>query len=133
MSSGLRNAAQTFQCFMEEVRGGGGGATCACGSSLDDILVVSRSLEDHERHLRALFGRLQTYGIIINPVKCIFRTSGDNFLDTDICRLSLMWEVPTELTQIGNITGHQPEGETGERLIGKTGRAPGGHTGQLHV
>jgi hypothetical protein len=47
---------------------------------LDDIHVFSRSLEDHEQHLRALFGRLQTYGIIINPTKCMFRASKVTFL-----------------------------------------------------
>jgi hypothetical protein len=50
-----------------------------CFAYLDDILVFSRSLEEHEQHLRALFGRLQTYGIIINPMKCIFRASEVTF------------------------------------------------------
>jgi cleavage and polyadenylation specificity factor subunit 1 len=76
LSFGLRNAAQTFHCFMDDVLRG----LNFCFAYLDDILVSSRSLEEHERHLRALFSRLQTYGIIINPVKCIFRASEVNFL-----------------------------------------------------
>jgi hypothetical protein len=51
-----------------------------CFAYVDDILVFSRSLEDHERHLRANFGRLQTYGILINPAKCVFRISEVTFL-----------------------------------------------------
>jgi hypothetical protein len=76
MSFGLRNAAQTFQRFMDDVlRGHDFGF-----AYLDDILVFSRSLEEHERHLRVLFERLQTYGIFINPAKCIFRATKVIFL-----------------------------------------------------
>jgi hypothetical protein len=76
MFFGQRNAAQTFQRFMEEVLRG----LVFCFAFLDDVLVYSRSLEEHERHLRPLFGCLQTYGIIINPLKCIIRASEVNFL-----------------------------------------------------
>jgi cleavage and polyadenylation specificity factor subunit 1 len=51
-----------------------------CLAYVDDILVFSRSHEDHERHLRAIFGRLQTYGILINPANCVFRASEVTFL-----------------------------------------------------
>jgi cleavage and polyadenylation specificity factor subunit 1 len=76
MYYGLSNAAQTFQRFMDEVLGG----LDFCFAYLDDILVFSRSLEEHEQHLRVLFGHLQTYGIIVNPTKCIFRASEVKFL-----------------------------------------------------
>jgi hypothetical protein len=55
MSFGLRNAAQTFQRFMDDILR----RLDFCFAYLDDILISSRSLEDHERHLRAIFGRLQ--------------------------------------------------------------------------
>jgi hypothetical protein len=71
MSLGLRSAAKTFQRFMDEVLRG----LDFCFAYLDDILLFSRSLEEHERHLRSLVGRLQTFGIIINPRKCVFRAS----------------------------------------------------------
>jgi hypothetical protein len=76
MSFGLRNAAQIFQRFMGEVLR----RLDFCFAYLDDILVFSRSLEEHERHLRAHFSRLQTYRIIINPAKCVFRASEITFL-----------------------------------------------------
>jgi hypothetical protein len=76
MSCGLRNAAQTFQRFMDDILRG----LDFCFAYLNDILVFSRSLEDHERHLRAILGRLQTYGILINSAKCVFRPSGVTFL-----------------------------------------------------
>jgi hypothetical protein len=73
---GLRNAAQTFQRFMDEVLRG----LDFCFAYLDDILIFSRSLEEHEQHLRALFAQLQRYGIIINPAKCVFRAPEVTFL-----------------------------------------------------
>jgi hypothetical protein len=51
MSFGLRNATQTFQRFMDDILR----ELDFCFAYLDDILVFSRSLEDHERHLRAIF------------------------------------------------------------------------------
>jgi hypothetical protein len=50
-----------------------------CFVYLDDILLFSRSLEEHEEHLRALFDRLQRYGIPINPAKCVFRAPDVGF------------------------------------------------------
>jgi hypothetical protein len=76
MYFGLRNAAQTFQRFMDDVLRG----LDFCFAYLDDILVFSRSPEEHEQHLRTLFGRLQGCGILINPAKCVFRTPEVTFL-----------------------------------------------------
>jgi hypothetical protein len=45
-----------------------------------DILIFSHTLEEHEHHLRTLFDRLQTYGILINPAKCVFKASEVIFL-----------------------------------------------------
>jgi hypothetical protein len=75
-SFGLRNAAQTFQRFMDDVLGG----LVFCFAYLDDILIFSRSLEEHEQHLRVLFDLLQKYGILINPGKCVFRAREITFL-----------------------------------------------------
>jgi hypothetical protein len=76
MSFGLRNAAQTFERFMDDILRG----LDFCFAYVDDILVFSQSHEDQERHLRAIFGRLQTYGILINPAKCVFRAFEVTFL-----------------------------------------------------
>jgi hypothetical protein len=76
MSFGLRNAAQTFQRFMDGVLRG----FDFCFAYLGDILVFSRSPEKHEQYLRALFTQIQRYGIIINPANCVFRTPEVTFL-----------------------------------------------------
>jgi hypothetical protein len=63
MSFGLRNAAQAFQRFIDDILRG----LEFCFAYLDDILISSRTLEEHEQHLRTLFDRLQRYGILVNP------------------------------------------------------------------
>jgi len=76
MSFGLRNAAQTFQRFIDEVLCG----LDFCYAYIDDILIASKSEEEHLQHLRILFNRLQKYGVIINPTKCIFGQPKVKFL-----------------------------------------------------
>ncbi|CAL1680862.1 unnamed protein product [Lasius platythorax] len=66
MTFGLRNAAQTFQRFIDEVVRG---LDC-CYAYLDDIIVASRDPEEHRKHLRQVFHRLQQFGI--NVGKCVF-------------------------------------------------------------
>ena len=76
MPFGLKNAAQAFQRLMDLVCQGLNGVFIY----LDDILVAS---SDHIRHLqdlRALFNRLQQFGLVVNPSKCVLGTSEIDFL-----------------------------------------------------
>lgn len=66
MSFGLRNAAQTFQRFIDEITRG----LDFCYAYIDDILIASSTEEEHMIHLKILFQRLQDYGVVINPGKC---------------------------------------------------------------
>jgi hypothetical protein len=75
MSFGLRNAVQTFQRFMDDTLRG----LDFCFAYLD-ILIFFQTPEEHECHLRATFERLKSQGIVINPTKCVFRTSEVTFL-----------------------------------------------------
>lgn len=59
MPFGLRNAAQTFQRFINEVLHG----LHFCYAYIDDILVASASEEEHKNYLRQLFSRLNEYGV----------------------------------------------------------------------
>ena len=80
MPFGLRNAAQTFQRFIDDV----------CRDLdfvfiyLDDILIASSSLTEHLQHLRTLFERLSSHGLVINPTKCEFGKPEANFLSHTI-------------------------------------------------
>jgi len=76
MSFGLRNAAQSFQRFMHEILKD----LDFCFTYIDDILVFSRSPQEHDQHLRTLFTQLQSYGIVLNPSKCVFRAPEMLFL-----------------------------------------------------
>lgn len=86
MTFGLRNAAQTFQRFMDEVVRG---LDC-CYVYLDDIIVASRNPEEHRKHLKQVFHRLQQSGIVINIDKCVFGASEVTFLSHHISSKGLM-------------------------------------------
>ncbi|ROT72377.1 hypothetical protein C7M84_009229 [Penaeus vannamei] len=55
-----------------------------------DILVASASEADHARHLRALFGRLQEAGVVINPGKCLFGAASLSFLGHTVTLLGII-------------------------------------------
>ena len=62
MPFGLRNEAQTFQRFIDDV---------CCDLDfvfvyLDDILITSSSLTERLQHLGTLFGRLSNHGLVIH-------------------------------------------------------------------
>ncbi|KFD46748.1 hypothetical protein M513_12375 [Trichuris suis] len=80
MPFGLRNAAQTFQRFIDTVCKG----LPFVVAYIDDILVFSKDPEEHCRHLRILFQRFSDYGIIINPTKCVFGKAEVDFLGSRI-------------------------------------------------
>ena len=76
MPFGLRNAAQTFQRFIDQVCQGLDNTY----AYLDDILVASSTPEEHEQHLRAVFERLTQHGVTINVAKCSFGEKSVTFL-----------------------------------------------------
>ena len=76
MPFGLRNAAQTFQRFLDEVLRG----LDLVYAYIDDLLIASSSEPEHLAHLEILFRRLSEYGVVINPSKCVFGASSLDFL-----------------------------------------------------
>ena len=76
MPFGLRNAAQTFQRFIDQVLRG----LSFAYAYIDDVLIASTSPEEHTEHLRAVFERLFTNGIVVNPNKCVFGVKELDFL-----------------------------------------------------
>ncbi|KAL0821494.1 hypothetical protein ABMA28_004959 [Loxostege sticticalis] len=67
MGFGLRNAAQTFQRFVDEVLHG---LESFAYGYVDDILVFSPSISRHKDDLRKVLDRLKQYGVLINTTKC---------------------------------------------------------------
>ena len=78
MPFGLRNAAQSFQRFMDQVLRG----LDFCFAYVDDILVFSSSPEEHLQSLSIVLKRLESHGLTINPGpnKCILGVPALEFL-----------------------------------------------------
>ena len=73
---GLKNAAQAFQLLMDTV----------CQDLdfvfiyLDDVLVASKTAEEHRVHLAKLFTRFRDFGLVLNPAKCVIAQPQLKFL-----------------------------------------------------
>nr|CAH8841726.1 unnamed protein product [Trichobilharzia regenti] len=76
MPFGLRNAAQTFQRFIDEVFRG----LDFVYAYLDDCLIASSDKETHLRHLDLAFDRLRQHGVTINIQKCQIGVDSLDFL-----------------------------------------------------
>ena len=78
MPFGLTNALATFQCLME---------TCLgemhlkwCIIYLDDIIVFSKTPEEHIERFGGVFAKLAAAGLKLKPSKCEFFKSKVNYL-----------------------------------------------------
>lgn len=80
MPFGLCNAAQSFQRFMDTVLRG----LDFCHCYIDDVIVASKTQEEHEKHLRTIFERLRKYGLTINIIKCVFAQQEVQYLGCQI-------------------------------------------------
>ena len=80
MPFGLRNAAQTFQRFMDSIFRD----MPYVFVYLDDILISSKSNEEHYEHLESVFKRLVDHNLHISPDKCTFAAQSIEFLGSVI-------------------------------------------------
>ncbi|BHF77220.1 hypothetical protein SprV_0502032400 [Sparganum proliferum] len=80
MPFGLRNATQTFQRFIDQVLRG----LDFVYAYIDDLLVASSDAAEHEIHLRQLFERLDSFGVVINAAKCEFGARSLIFLGHEV-------------------------------------------------
>ena len=69
MPFGLCNAPATFQRLMQKTLAG---LSAFCSVYIDDVIVFSRSLEEHLDHLSQVFSRLRKVGLKLHPSKCQF-------------------------------------------------------------
>jgi len=86
MGFGLKNAAQSFQRFINEVFIGFDFCLIYIDDYFDDILVASQSEEEHRAYLILVFQHLEKFGLTINIQKCcigkkIVKFLGYNIID----------------------------------------------------
>ena len=79
MPFGLRNAAQAFQRFIDEILRGFN----FCYAYIDDVRIASSDLDTYKQHLQLVFQCFKeyAYGIVINPSKCELGIMELTFLD----------------------------------------------------
>jgi hypothetical protein len=78
MPFGLRNAPATFQRFVDITLAGLTWKSCLV--YLDDIIVFSKTKEEHLEHLDAVLGRLYRAGLSLNLKKCHFIQESVSYL-----------------------------------------------------
>src|SRR5882672_944949 len=114
MPMGLTNAPATFQAFMNHIFRDMTDIFVVI--YLDDILIFSNSLEDHQVHVRRVLERLCKYDLHSKPKKCLFHTQKIKFLGfmvtptgismetakTDTVRI---WLTPTNLKEVQAFLG----------------------------
>ncbi|RVW62168.1 Transposon Ty3-I Gag-Pol polyprotein [Vitis vinifera] len=78
MPFGLKNAGATNQRLMTKIFKPLVG--CTVEVYIDDIVVKSKTREEHVLHLQEVFHLLRKYGMKLNPSKCAFCVSAGKFL-----------------------------------------------------
>src|SRR5882672_11822850 len=83
---------------------------------LDNILIFSNSLEDHQVHVRCVLEHLHKYDLHSKPKKCLFHTQRIKFLgfmvtptgismDTTNTDAVSIWSTPTNLKAVQAFLG----------------------------
>jgi transposase InsO family protein len=112
MPFGLKNAPATFQRAIDTILRGLPNTV----AYLDDILVFSADAASHQRHLRALFERLQQAGLKINKAKSSFGRSQVKFLGHDVSAAGVALS-PENLTAVAQMRAPTTKKEL-ERFLG---------------
>ena len=75
---GLINSPASFSLVMSSVLRGWNYRVALC--YVDDVIIFSRTFEDHLRHLKDVFMRLRTANITLKPSKCTFAAPEVHYL-----------------------------------------------------
>ena len=76
MGMGLTNAAPTFQRLMDSIFRDLDFVSCY----LDDIMIASKTAEEHLAHIEIVLQRLQQHNLLARETKCVFSQSEVKFL-----------------------------------------------------
>ncbi len=114
MPFGLTNAPAVFQALINDVLRDM--LNKFVFVYLDDILIFSRSLQEHVSHVRKVLGRLLENHLYVKPEKCEFHTTNTQFLgfiirpgqvrmDPKKVQAVLDWPVPTTVKEVQRFIG----------------------------
>ena len=114
MPFGLTNAPSTFQRLMSTVLAGLSWVTCLV--YLDDIIIFSRTVEDHWQRLTEVLQRLKEAGLKIKPSKCHLLCKSVRYLgyvvsekgiaaDADKIKCVENWSTPTDRESLRQFLG----------------------------
>ena len=114
MAFGLTNAPATFQRLMEACMGEMHLTECLI--FLDDILIFSKTFEDHLKRLESAFERLEKHNLKLKPSKCEFVMREVKYLghivpedgirtDPDKTEVLKTWPVPTNVKTLRSFLG----------------------------
>ena len=113
MLFGLSNSPATFQRMMDDILRGTEHFTVVY---LDDILIYSKNLEEHRKHVIEVLKRLRDNDLFARPEKCVFETDTLEYLGTWIEKGTLRmdkdkvqsivdWPTPTRVKDIRSFLG----------------------------
>lgn len=114
MPFGLTNAPSTFQRLMETCMGELNLKECLI--FLDDVLIFSRTFDEHISRLEAVFERLEKHGLKLKASKCEFFSSHVTYLGyeisgegihTDPSKIAPLkaWPVPHDIKSLRTFLG----------------------------
>jgi hypothetical protein len=114
MPFGMTNAPATFQHFMNDIFHDMIDVFVII--YLDDILIYSKTLEEHQVHVQQVLERLHQYGLHAKPEKCEFHTDSIEYLGVVVTRKGvamdpskiqaiLDWPAPTKVKELQAFLG----------------------------
>ncbi|OBS16093.1 hypothetical protein FPOA_27763 [Fusarium poae] len=114
MPFGLTGAPGTFQRYINNALREY--LDIFCTAYLDDILIYSRTREEHVEQLKMVLEKLRAAGLFANPAKCEFMVKETKFLGLIVGRDGIRmdpakietvknWQTPTCLTDVQAFTG----------------------------
>lgn len=114
MPFGLANAPSSFQNYINDTLRGYLDEFCT--AYIDDILIFSENIEEHQEHVKKVLQRLLDAGLQIDIKKCEFHVQSVKFLGMivttkgirmDPCKLEVIkdWAVPSNAKDISRFIG----------------------------
>jgi len=114
MPFGLTNAPASFQTMMDQILREYIDDFVVV--YLDDILIYSKTLEEHHQHVRLVLAKFREHNLLINPEKSEFHTQKIDFVGYTITPNQVHmqrektnalrdWKVPTTVTDVRSFLG----------------------------